>query len=367
MAKRPAPGETDFERTLDRYKGLIDSGIGSLLDEKILESEGFLKSAYTALKEFLLKGGKRLRPAMTIMAYRAVCPRDEDRILGPAVGIELFHNSSLIHDDIMDEDSRRRGMPSMHKTFEGLFLRDFEERTYEGRIFRRMSERFGVSMAILQGNILFALTELCFTRSDFDSDRIKGALDVINHAYRATSEGQMLDILSELKGDFAERDCWRVIQAKTAYLFGAAVQVGAILGGATPGQVEALSRYAVCTGTAFQLQDDLVDISPGRKGHAFGSDIRRGKATLLMIKAFKAASPKQRKVLRSALGNDKATRATIDAAAAVLAATGAADEVSRLARKELRKGRSSLSNVGLSEEGEAFFAGLTDFLTRRKI
>ena len=222
-------------------------------------------------------------------------------------------------------------------------------------------------MAILQGNILYALTELSFTDSPFDADTIKRALEVVNRAYCAISEGQMLDILSELKSDFGERDCWRVVRAKTAYLFGAAVQVGAVLGGATPRQLEALSRYAVCAGTAFQLQDDLLDLSPGRKGHAFGSDIRRGKSTLLMIKAFKAASPKQRRILRSALGNDKAGLGTIEAAAEILAATGAVDAVRRLAGRELRHAQSYLIDAGLSAEGKAFFDGLASFLAQRKI
>ena len=367
MAKRPAPAEADFEKTLEKYKGLIDSRISTLLDQKILASRGFLRSSYSALKEFLLKGGKRLRPAMTIMAYRAVSPRPESKILGPAVGIEFFHNSSLIHDDIMDEDSERRGMPSMHKKFEEVFSRDFEEKRCERRIFRRSSERFGVSMAILQGNILYALTGSCFTDSPFDPEKIRKALEVVNRAYQAISEGQMLDILSELESDFSERDCWRTIRAKTAYLFGAAVEVGAILGGATSAQFETLSQYAVHVGTAFQLQDDLLDVAPGQEGHAVGSDIRRGKHTLLVVKAIKAANQRQRKILRAALGNDEADAGAIEAAAGVLAATGAVDEVRRLARQKLRKGQASLDGGDLSEEGRAFFAGLANSLGQRQI
>ena len=352
----------DFEKTLKKYKDIIDSELKTLFDEKISDSRDFIKSSYSYLKEFVLRGGKRLRPVITIMAYKAVCDQDEAKIFLPAVGIELFHNSSLIHDDIMDEDSKRRGMLSMHKYFDGLFLKDYPEKNYEGRIFRKMSERFGVSLAILQGDILYALTENCFTHSPFSAAKIRKALDVVNRTYRMICEGQMLDILSELKRDSTENEYLQTVEAKTAHLFKAAIQVGAIFGGATGRSLNALSQYAVSIGTAFQLQDDLIDIRPGLKGHAFGSDIRRGKYTLLMIKAFEIANREQKRKLLSALGNDKADRQTMDAAVDVLVATGAVDYVKRLAGHKIRQGRSCLMNAGLSEEACAFFEGLADFI-----
>ena len=357
----------DFETTLKRYKEIIDSRLKALFDERILDADDFLKSVYFYLKEYVLSGGKRLRPIITIMAFKAARGQDEETIVLPAVGIELFHNSSLIHDDIMDEDSERRERLSMHKYFEKLFLKDYEEKKYGGRIFRKMSERFGVSMAILQGDILYALTERCFIQSPFEADRVRKALDVIHHTYRVISEGQILDILSELRRDATEDHYLRVIETKTAHLFKAAVQVGAIFGGATEPQLEALSRYALSLGTAFQLQDDLMDISPGLKGPAYGSDIRRGKFTLLMIKAFEGASPRQRRRLLSALGSDNADRGTIQAAIDVLHAAGAVDYVKRLVLQKLHDGRAALMNAGLSKEAGAFFEDLAHFLAQRKI
>ncbi len=354
--------QMDFEKTLKKYKDIIDSGIGTLFDERIFNSRDFIKASYSYLKDFVLRGGKRLRPVLTIMAYKAVCDQDEKKVFLPAIGIELFHNSSLIHDDIMDEDSERRGVLSVHKYFDSLFLKDFGEKEYEGRIFRKMSERFGVSLAILQGDILYALTEDCFIHSPFDAAKIREALDVVHQTYRQICEGQMLDILSELKRDLTENDYLRTIEAKTAHLFRAAIQVGAIFGSATARSLNALSRYAMSVGTAFQMQDDLIDIRPGLKGHIFGSDIRRGKCTLLMIKAFETATPEQKQILFRALGNDKADRGTIEAAVEVLYATGAVDYVKRLAGQKLRKGQSCLKNAGLSEKAGAFFNGLVDFI-----
>lgn len=321
-SKTPAP---DFAAAFKRYKDIIDSRMRAFFEDRIRESDGFLKSAYSYLGKYVLNGGKRLRPLLTIMAYKAAGGRDENAVVLPAVGIELFHNSSLIHDDIMDEDVERRGMLTIHKHFEKLFLTDYEEKRFRGRIFAKMSERFGVSMAILQGDILYALTERCFTESSFGADLVRRALGVVHHTYRVISEGQMGDILSELRRDISEDDYLRVIEKKTAHLFKAAVEVGAILGGAPEPQLEALSRYGYALGTAFQLQDDLVDLSPRLKGRAYGSDIRQGKFTLLMIKAFEKANPRQKRQLLSALGNDNADRRTVQAAIDVLRATGAVD------------------------------------------
>ncbi len=357
----------NFDNTLQKYKEIIDSGLKTLFEEKINESKDFIQSSYFSLREFVLKGGKKLRPVMSIMAFKALCDQDEEKIYLPAVGLELFHNSSLIHDDIMDEDDERRGMLSMHKNFEYQFLKEYEEKIYDGGIFRKTSERFGASIAILHGDILYALSVSCFTNSLFETDEISRALDVIGQTYRVICEGQMLDILSEQKRDLTETDYLEVIKKKTAHLFMAAIQVGAIFGRTTTRQFDAFSGFAINIGLAFQLQDDLIDISPGLKGHAFGSDIKRGKYTLLMIKAFENANSKQKHILLSALGNDHAAQETIQTAIDVLHTTGAVDYVKEKANQKLREGQSYLDNTGLSEEGREFFDGLVHYLAQRKI
>lgn len=357
----------NFESTLHKYKSIIDSGLKTLFEEKINESKGFIRSGYISLKDFVLKGGKRLRPVMTIMAFKSLSDSEEEKIYLPAVGLELFHDSSLIHDDIMDEDSERRGMLSMHKNYEKQFLKQYKEKEYDGEIFRRTSERFGVSIAILHGDILYALTESCFTNSAFEPEKISRALDIVGQTYRVISEGQMLDILSELKSDFTEENYMEVIEKKTAHLFMAAAQIGAIFGNATAPQYESFSKYAINIGLAFQLQDDLLDIKPGKKGHALGSDIKRGKYTLLMIKALEKTNPAQKEILLAALGNDSASLETVQAAIDVLYATGAVDYIKEKAYLKLKEGRSYLDSIELTNEGRSFFDGLVEYLAHRDI
>jgi len=366
MASLETPS-ADFSAALRHYREIVDSRMKAFFEDRIRESDGFLKSAYSYLADYVLNGGKRLRPVLAILAYQAAGGRDEDAIALPAVGIELFHNSSLIHDDIMDEDAERRGMLTIHKHFEKRFLEGHKEKRLRGRIFGKLSERFGVSMAILQGNILYALTERCFTESSFGADAVRRALSAVHHTYRVICEGQMGDILSDLRRDVTEEEYLGMIERKTAYLFKTAVEVGAILGGAADRQIDALSRFGFALGTAFQLQDDLIDLDPELKGRAYGSDIRQGKFTLLMIKAFAKADGNGKRRLRSALGNDRADCRTIRAAVGVLRATGAVDDVNALARRKIAESRSELVRAGLADGPRMSFEKLADLLAEREL
>lgn len=357
----------EFDDTLSKYKGIIKSHLNTLLDEKIHNSKGFMKTSYVYLKEFILRGGKRVRPILTIMAYKAVRDRDEEKIYLPAVGIELFHNSSLIHDDVMDEDSERRGMLSMHKYFEQLYLEDHEEIEYKGGIFNEMSKRFGVSMAILQGNILYALTERCLANSQFESDKVRKALDIINETYGVINEGQMLDILSESNIEMTDEDYLSMIKAKTAHLFKTSVQIGAILGDAERNQLELLNHYALNLGIAFQLHDDLIDISSRQKGQTLSSDIRKGKFVLLIKKALEKSSEKQKDVLCEAWGNEEADQRMIQAAIDVLHNSGAVNYVKQIAEDKILLAKSFLKTADFHEDAKNFFALFADYVAERAL
>lgn len=357
----------EFEETIDKYSKIIDSRLNSLFYENINRSEGFMKTSYSFLKEFVLGGGKRIRPILTIMAYKSVNDQDEEKIFLPAVGIEIFHNSSLIHDDIMDEDSERRGLLSMHKNFERLYLKNHQEFEYKGDIFNAVSKRFGVSMAILQGNILYALTEKCFVSSQFESEKVRQILNIINETYRVINEGQMLDILLEKKIRMTDVDYLTMITAKTASLFRTSVEVGGILGQADEPQLEALRHYALNTGIAFQLHDDLIDITPGKKGHAIGSDIRKGKSLLLINKALEKLDEDQQLVLKTIWGNEEADQESIQSAINMLHTTGAVDEVRQLAKEKILVGKTALERADFHEDARAFFYSFSDFMLNREI
>jgi len=127
----------------------------------------FINKTYDIIKDYVNNGGKRIRPIVCIMAYNSLKGGDE-KIFLPAIGIEFFHNSTLCHDDIMDEDAKRRNKDSCHKSFQKLFIKGYKEKEYSGDIFSKESVRFGVSQAIIAGNIFNFLGYKCFLNSKFD-------------------------------------------------------------------------------------------------------------------------------------------------------------------------------------------------------
>src|SRR3989338_5003959 len=197
----------EFEKILKKYKSIVDENLSNLFDRKIKNiDDKFLRTSYLFLKDYVLRDGKRIRPIATIMAYKLVKGYEEEKIYLPALSTELFHCSSLIHDDIMDEDSLRRNKPSMHKLFEAYFLKNHDESYYKGTIFSKESQRFSVSMAIIQGNILYSLAESCLIESGFSKDAVLKALEISNIAYRIVNHGQMYDILMSVKQDLTEKE-----------------------------------------------------------------------------------------------------------------------------------------------------------------
>ena len=236
--------------------------------------------------EHLIKaGGKKLRPALVILSSESVGGRSQDS-LKTAASMELIHTFSLIHDDIMDKDEMRRGKPSVHKLW-------------------------GEPMAILAGDILFSKafeTVLETDTKNIDPQRVVYALKTVVDSCIKICEGQALDIGFEGKLDVREEEYMNMIYKKTAALIAAATKAGAILGGGTEDQIEALSEYGRLIGLAFQIQDDYLDVISYEEdiGKPVGSDIVEGKMTLMVVHTLAKASKEDNKRLIHILGaNDE--------------------------------------------------------------
>lgn len=355
----------EFQKALRKYKNIIDKNLSDFFDGKIRDIDnGFLKTSYSFLGEYVLRGGKRIRPIATIMAYKSVKSNNEKKVYLPALSTELFHSSSLVHDDIMDEDSSRRSDPSMHNLFESYFLKNFKDFRYKGPIFSKESKRFSVSMAIIQGNILYSLAESCLAESDFSKNITAKALEISNNAYRTVNHGQMFDILMPLKQNLSEKDYIDMAANKTAKLIEAAIEIGALLGNAAPRQRKALKDYAINAALAFQIQDDIIDVSL-KKGRALGSDIRKGKTTLLTINAFSKADKKQKKFLLKVIGNENCPEEDIQKAVEILNETGSIGYAKKTALEKIKKAKSCLRDASLKKEGLEFFMDFADFMVNR--
>lgn len=226
---------------------------------------------YEPMQYILSMKGKRIRPILTMLTYQTVSGGNPTQVIDLACAVELFHNFTLMHDDIMDRAPMRRGMPSVHK-------------------------KWNEDIAILSGDALFAFSMGLVVKGQTDK---AGPLALaFSRVAMEVCEGQMEDM------DLAQVDAVDIptyiemIRKKTAALLGGCMSLGAIAGGATPAVIEKLRQYGETLGIAFQLQDDLMDaFPPAGFGKQVGGDIIENKQTYLIIRAKELANPTQKEAL----------------------------------------------------------------------
>ncbi|MBN2334096.1 polyprenyl synthetase family protein [Candidatus Bathyarchaeota archaeon] len=271
------------------------AGNAEAIDAYIMEALSDQKPEvlYEAAKHLIKSGGKRLRPYLTVKACESVGGNPVEAVPF-AAALEILHNFTLVHDDVMDHDDLRRGHPTVHKLY-------------------------GTPMAILAGDLLFAKVYDIMVKSrppGVDPARILEVVKKTTEATLTLCQGQALDVSFPDASGVTEDDYIFMVGAKTSALFRACAEVGALVGGAPDEQVEALGGFAWDAGIAFQIVDDILGITADEEklGKPVGSDIREGKKTLIMIHALNNASSGQMAVLSKALGVEDASHEAIDAA-----------------------------------------------------
>ncbi|WP_441338669.1 polyprenyl synthetase family protein, partial [Methanothrix soehngenii] len=245
-----------MEEELEDRAALVTATIEKLLP--VMHPRGL----YEASRHLVDSGGKRLRPSMLLLAAEAA--GGEALALAPAaVSIELVHNFTLIHDDIMDNADVRRGRPAVHKIW-------------------------GQSGAILAGDTLYSKAFQVLGMTAASPERILGAMNMLSRTCTAICEGQWLDMEFESKDRVTENEYMEMIEKKTGVLYGASAGMGGLLAGASPEVVRALDEFGRLTGMGFQLQDDVIDLLTPEEvsGKRQGGDLIEGKKTLIMIHAF---------------------------------------------------------------------------------
>ena len=227
---------------------------------------------YAPIKYGLEVGGKRIRPILLMLAYNLYA-EDIERGLMPAMAVEIFHNFTLLHDDIMDNASVRRGRPSV-------------------------PAKWGENVAILSGDAMLILAYNHLQRTQ--TDKLSRIFETFNKMAAEVCEGQQFDMDFETQSKVSVVDYMRMIELKTAALLAGSAHIGATLAGASAHDCQKLYNFGLEVGLAFQLQDDLLDsFGDERLGKKIGGDILEGKKTILMIEAFSRANEEQRNVLRT--------------------------------------------------------------------
>ena len=223
------------------------------------------------VKHILSIGGKRLRPVLSLMACNLFCDKIDDGIM-PATGLEVFHNFTLVHDDIMDQAPVRRNLPTVHN-------------------------KWSVNQAVLSGDVMAFIANECFLQTP--ESCLSKVFRVFNKAAIEVCIGQQLDIDFEKAIIISQDEYLRMIELKTAALLAAAAKIGAVIGGAEDKDSDLLYEFGRNLGLAFQIQDDLLDIYGDVKvfGKIPGGDIIANKKTFLLVKALEIASVDQLKHL----------------------------------------------------------------------
>jgi geranylgeranyl diphosphate synthase type I len=290
---------------------------------------------YNAMRHLLDAGGKRLRPSALLLAAEAVGGKPEN-VMPAAVAIELVHNFTLIHDDIMDEADLRRGLTTVHK-------------------------KWGVPKAIIAGDALYskAFEILSCTRSE--PVRLVESLELMSKTCTDICEGQWMDMNLATRKDVKEEEYMRMVEKKTAVLFAAAMKMGATLSGANNDAARALWDFGRMTGVGFQIYDDVIDlITPeGILGKAQGGDIIEGKRTLIVIHALLKG------VTIEAIGKSNATRSEVSAALTTLKDSGSIDYAMNKALSCVDQGKAALK-VLPDSEAKNILIGLADYMIERK-
>ncbi len=226
---------------------------------------------YAPIKYALSGGGKRIRPTLLMLAYN-IFRDDVERALPPAMAVEIFHNFTLLHDDIMDNAAMRRGRESVYA-------------------------RWGGNVAILSGDAMLITAYSCLR--DVPQEEMSQVLKTFNVMAMQVCEGQQFDMDFESRSRVSVAEYMRMIELKTSALLAGSAAIGAILAGAPAEDCQHLQRFATELGLAFQLQDDLLDsYGDERLGKKIGGDILEGKMTYLKISALSRADEPQREVLR---------------------------------------------------------------------
>lgn len=295
-----------------------------------------------ATRQYPYNGGKRMRPAMAIACCGAV-GGDRSKAVPLAVAVEYIHNFTLVHDDLMDGDETRRGLPTIHV-------------------------KYGMPTAVLAGDALFAKAFQIIADLDVPDKAMRGVLKYVTKAVWDLARGQQMDISNE--GRIVTEEVYiETIRLKTAVLFAAAAAGGAIVGGADKKTVEAINEYAVDLGLGFQMYDDYLGIAgdSSKTGKSVGNDIRKGKCTVMVTHAVKNIKDlKDLEEFKGILGKVDASEDEIHRALKILEDAGSIEYALNTAQERVETAISKIRFLPESEE-KAFMIDLARYAIDRDV
>ena len=327
----------DVKAKLKEMSAQLDAPIRSYIRDEAPDN------LISACRQYPYAGGKRMRPCMVVAACRAV-GGDGEKAVPLAVAIEYIHNFTLIHDDLMDGDEKRRGMDTSHVVY-------------------------SLPTAILAGDALFAKAYDIIADLDVPSDAMRKVLKKVSVAVWDLARGQQMDVNNENSGTVSMDDYIETIRLKTSVLFAAGAAGGALIGGADDATVEKIHEYAMNLGVAFQMFDDILGIygDPEKTGKSAGNDIRKGKNTVMVCHARENIKDKETlDRFMSVFGKLDATDDEIEIARSILKESGSYDYAIRMAEKYTMDSIACLDCLPDSDD-KAFMKALAEYSMSRDV
>jgi geranylgeranyl diphosphate synthase type I len=318
-----------------------------------------LEAVADAIEDFVLGGGKRLRPAFSYWGYRGAGGMDHDELVAALASLEFVQASALIHDDVMDGSNTRRGRASVHSRFAAAHARH----GWAGD-----PRDYGRSAAILLGDVCLAWSDDLLHSSGLDPATLARARPDFDEMRTEVSAGQYLDLLAQVTGDTSVERAGTIARYKSAkYTVERPMLFGAALASAPEPLRAAYSGYGLPLGEAFQLRDDILGVygDPARTGKPAGDDLREGKRTYLVAVALEAAGPAGREALRSGLGDPRLDEAGVTRLRMIIEETGALSRAERRIEELTCRALAALDGVWLDGEAAKVLGELADVATRR--
>jgi geranylgeranyl diphosphate synthase type II len=296
---------------------------------------------YEPISYILSIGGKRMRPALLLLACD-LFGGEVDKAIEPALAIEVFHNFTLMHDDIMDKAPLRRGKATVH-------------------------EKWNTNVAILSGDAM--MVEANRMMMLVDDSILRNVLNVFNDTATGVCEGQQIDMSFEQRNDVAIAEYLEMIRLKTAVLLGGTMKIGSIIGGSSATDAELIDSFGVNLGIAFQLQDDILDVygDPEKFGKQVGGDIISNKKTYLLIKALELAKGETKIELNHWIGLEQFDN--VEKVAAVTAIYDALDirlQAEQAMHSFADKAFAALEAISLPEDHKQYLRDFADSLLVRE-
>ncbi|WP_462265222.1 polyprenyl synthetase family protein [Mucilaginibacter sp.] len=296
---------------------------------------------YEPITYIMSIGGKRMRPVLLLMACE-LFGGDAGQAVQPALAIEVFHNFSLVHDDIMDKAPLRRGKATVH-------------------------EKWNQNIAILSGDVM--LVEAYKLMMQVDDHLLRPVLNIFSNTAVGVCEGQQFDMNFEQTIHVSNEEYLNMIRLKTAVLLGCALKIGALIGGASEQDAELLCQFGERLGVAFQLQDDILDVygNPEKFGKQVGGDIIANKKTYLLIKALELAQDKQANQLNYWLNaGDFANAEKVNAVTRIYNDLNIKAHAEQAMQQCTDEAFEALSKIQLSDERKQYLRDFADSLMVRE-